>query len=223
MVDLSQAQIFKRPPEFISWFNQVLKAINDDPSNKKNALTHAGPFKKFYEEIFPLATLLKIKGQEWKDSEFRNVFGSQSYDVEVRNHSLRYFEIVCADFDDGERFRMLTLLERKSVDALGKITRDADGRADGIEQEGSMRLHTEVVEEKLVLIESRIRRKLANSYPEKTALIVYFDETTIELTPNDYAKFSRCLRNLRPEWRRVFVAVYIFGPSAKHCIEDSAI
>ena len=90
-----EIEIFRNPTKYITWFESLLREINRYERNKKEALLHIGGFKEFYEEIFPTASILKIKEQEWKESRFRNIIGNQSYDVEIENHSLKYLEVDC--------------------------------------------------------------------------------------------------------------------------------
>ena len=74
MYTKQEVELLRNPTEYIEWFEKLLNKVNSDKSTKKESLTHSGSFKIFYEEIFPLWSLLKQKKDEWTDSSFRNIF-----------------------------------------------------------------------------------------------------------------------------------------------------
>ena len=80
----SELELFRNPEDYLTWFNALLEKTKDtrnDSLEHRQALLHQGDYKFFYEEIFPLASLLKIKKDEWSESLFSHVRGNQPYDV----------------------------------------------------------------------------------------------------------------------------------------------
>jgi hypothetical protein len=82
----NEVEIFRTPPIFLSWFSKKLEQVRLNQSLREDALLHRGQFKEFYEEIFPLFSLLRFKATEWASSEFKNILGNQPYDVEASKH-----------------------------------------------------------------------------------------------------------------------------------------
>jgi hypothetical protein len=221
IIKICETQIFRTPATYIAWFEGLLQSIHVDRSLNEQARRHAGILKQFYEEMFPLYSLLRVKKDIWAASEFRNVFGSQNYDIEIRYNDLMYLEVVTTDFDDGELFRGKVLSAKKSVDAIAPIVRDEQGRPIGFMNEGDCRLHDDVVSEVLTLAESRLRAKIEKSYPAKTGLVINVDDYKSNLNEGDWGRFSVMLGSMRTDWRSVFESVFVVGPKARDWIEMS--
>ena len=213
-----QMQVFRTPDEYLNWFDSLVGTAKRVGEDKRNALLHKGPYKVFYEEIFPTASLLCRKSQEWKSSRFRNIFGNQKYDVEVQNNPLNYIEITCTDFDDGERFRMLKFLDMGHVSAAGTVLRDDKYRPLDIDEDA--RCTDEVVDERLNLIVKAINKKVKKEYPDKTGLLVYFDDFSTILRDCDIVRLRDALKETRSKWTAVFEAVFLVGPRGEVLIED---
>lgn len=223
MFTLDSVEVFRRPAEYLLWFQALVERTKGNREEHVAALAHKGLFKVLYEEIFPLASLLRVKSEAWREAEFRNVLGNQAYDVEIRNHALNFIEIVTTDFDDGQRFRMMQMIERGSVDAIGPIHRDARGRPVGITGEGAMRLRDDVVRERLDLACDRLSKKATRDYPKGTALLIYIDDFSVAIDPDDRVKFSQLLRSTRDVWASTFQCAFIVGPKSElFCEEDLA-
>ena len=73
-IDKSEIEKFRTPQEYLRWFDLILEHLQNHADETK-ALLHRKPYKKVYEEIFPIATLLKSKVNEWSEYKFRNVIG----------------------------------------------------------------------------------------------------------------------------------------------------
>jgi len=210
-------EAFRTPGEYLSWFNELIAPrIGED---KKRALLHVGLFKLIYEEIFPTASLLKHKRLAWKDSKFRNIVGSQPYDVEIENNALKYLEVTCTDFDDSERFRMQNLIERGHVNPSGVILRDRKGRPVDIDEDA--RRTDDVIEERIDLIVKAIKKKSEKEYSYRTGLIVYFDDFSIMLREPDLLRLRDALELTKPIWQPSFESVFLVGPRAEVLIEMS--
>jgi len=211
-------QVFRTPAEYLDWFDSLVGTAKRVGEDKENALLHKGPYKVLFEEIFPTASLLRRKSQEWTNSRFRNVLGNQTYDVEVQNNLLNYIEITCTDFDDGERFRMLKLLNMGYVSAAGTVLRDDKDRPVDIVEDA--RCTDEVVDERLNLIVKAINKKAEKKYPDKTGLLVYFDDFSVILRDCDLVRLKNALKETRSKWASVFEAVFLVGPRGEVLIED---
>ena len=223
IIRAEEVQVFRNPSAYIEWFDGLLLAIRDDPSIKEPARRHEGVFKKFYEEMFPLVSLLKVKKEKWRESEFRSVFGNQNYDVEIRSNALMFLEVVTTDFDDGELFRGGVLTARGSVDAIAPVVRDERGRPIGFENEGDCRLHDNVVSEVLTLAQSRLLAKCEKTYPAKTGLVINVDDYKTNPTCSDWQRFSTMLEARRPHWQPIFETVFVVGPRGQSCIELASV
>jgi hypothetical protein len=217
---IEDAGVFRTPKEYLYWFECII-ASRRLGEEKKRALLHTGPYKLLYEEVFPTASLLKHKCKAWRFSRFRNVVGSQPYGVEVQDNQLKYLEITCTDFDDGERFRMLRLLECGHVDAAGVVQRDAKGTPVAIDDD--MRCADDVVAERADLIAKAILKKSKKAYHQQTGLIVYFDDFSIMLRDRDLGKLIDVVESTRAAWNPAFESVFLVGPRAEVLIEASRV
>ncbi|MCK5312091.1 MAG: hypothetical protein KAJ62_08275 [Desulfobacteraceae bacterium] len=218
MISKDEIEILRRPSEYIQWFDSHLKTTGRDQAYREGVLQHEGIFKQFYEELFPLFSLLKHKKQEWKDSRFRNVLGSQSYDVEIENHALAYLEIGTTEFDGIELFRMREFTKNGNVSLLGRPMRDHKHRPIAIEDEG--RSHNELVQETVDSISALIKSKSKKNYPNGTGLIVYYDDSSSMFNENDNQVLCDCVDSLKPNWTCTFDAIYLVGPRGNILIED---
>ena len=124
MISKEEIEIFRRPSEYIHWFESHLETTGRERVYREEALQHKGVFKRFYEELFPLYSLLKHKQHTWDGFRLRNVLGNQSYDVEIENNRMAYLEIGTTEFDEVELFRMQEFLDKGSVSLSGKVVRD---------------------------------------------------------------------------------------------------
>lgn len=218
MISKDEIEIFRRPSEYIQWFDSHLETTGRDRAHRREALQHKGIFKQFYEELFPLYSLLKHKQQEWKESRFRNVLGNQSYDVEIDHNALAYLEIGTTEFDDVELFRMREFLENGHVSLLGRPRRDQRHHPIAIEDEA--RPHNEIAQETVDSISVLIKSKSEKNYPNATGLIVYYDDFSIMFNENDNQVLRYCVDSLKPKWKFTFDAIYLVGPRGNVLIED---
>lgn len=214
-----ESKEFRSIAIYVQWVDEWLEKINSDPTNKRAALTHRGTFKVFYEEVYPLSRLLKLKASQWAGAEFRSIMGSQSYDVETRNHDLQYYEVACCDFDDEENFRMGQYLDKGHVSLLSSVTRDERGRPNGFDDDGCKR-HSEVIARYLDVIRQRIMKKCNKVYPAKTGLIIYSFDYLID--SEDMSLYDELLAETKPLWETKFPVIYIIGPKGEFHFEATA-
>ena len=218
MIPKDEIETFRSPSEYIRWFNSHLETIGRDRTYREEALQHKGFWKQFYEELFPLYSLLKHKQTEWNKSRIRNILGNQSYDVEIENNRLKYIEIGTTEFDDGELFRMREFIKNGHVNLLGKPKRDKRNRPIVIEDEA--RPHDDIVRETMDSISALIESKSAKSYPNITGLIAYYDDFSIMFNESDNGILRSSVDRLKPKWKSTFDAIHLVGPRGDVLIED---
>lgn len=218
MISKNEIEIFRKPYDYIQWFDSYLESISRDQTYREDALQHNGIFKQFYEELFPLYSLLKHKQQEWRKSRFRSVLGNQSYDVEIEDHTLAYLEIGTTEFDEVELFRMREFFNNGHVNLLGRPIRNQRHRITAIENEG--RDHDELVQETVDKISKLIISKSEKNYPDATGLIVYYDDFRTMFNENDNHDLRHCVDSLKANWNCTFDAIYLVGPRGDVLIED---
>lgn len=217
----SELELFRNPEDYLTWFNALLektKETRNDSSEHRQALLHQGDYKFFYEEIFPLASLLNIKKNEWSESLFSHVRGNQDYDVRIKNHELDFLEITNSNFDEGDVFLMKELLKNGSVDVTHPVIRDSKGKPAAIET-GTMRKRNDAVAEILEKIRVRIKSKSEKTYPKRTGLIVSYDYYKCYINHEDQPKFDSLLEESYSEWSLVFDALFIVGFGSDICFE----
>ncbi len=217
MISNEEIETFRKPIEYIQWFGSHLDTIGRDRRNMEDALLHRGIFKQFYEELFPLYHLLRHKCQEWKESRFRNVIGSQQYDVEIENNCLAYLEIATTDFDDGERFRMNKFLANGHVSSTAEVARDDNNKPISIQNVA--RPHEEIVWETMESISKRIESKSEKDYPDNIGLIVYYNDSSIMYNQEDVNELRSAVNVLKPKWKGTFDSVFLVGTGGDTIIE----
>jgi hypothetical protein len=219
MYTSDEVSLWRTIPEYLLWFDDLLE--RKDPATKVAALTHDGPFKVFYEEIFPLASLLKIKAELWHSATFRHVLGSQPFDVEIDGLDLHYLEITTTDFDADEKFRNEVMMKRGAVDGIARVMKNEDGSR-RFENEGDFREHCHLIDERLQKVRDRIIKKSSKRYPDKTALLVSVDDATTEIDDDDYPQFTALATELRPQWEPNFTTLFIVGVKSEFFMEVAA-
>ena len=82
--------------------------------------------------------------------------------------------------------------------------------------------HQDIISERIQLILRRIRAKSKKNYPDKTGLIVYFDDASIDITIADRELLSNVLEDSKSLWSKRFDQVFLVGPTTNNCIEKKA-
>jgi len=217
MIPKDEIETFRSPSEYVQWFKSHLETIGRDRTYREEALQHKGFWKKFYEELFPLYSLLNHKQAEWIESRLRNVIGDQSYDVEIQSNTLTHLEIGTTEFDYVEVFRMREFSDKGYVSVLGKPKRNRKNRLVAIEDEA--RPHDNIVQERIESIVTLIESKSAKKYPAATGLVVYYDDSSIMFDEVDNEAIRSRVDGLRPKWESTFDVVYLVGPRGDQLIE----
>jgi len=222
--DKTEIQKFRKPSEYLQWFDLVVQHIIDEADEAK-VLLHQDTYKEIHEEVFPLATLLEAKGRDWNNSEFRNVIGSQSFDVEIQSSEcpLAYLEIACTTFDDGEIYRMKEFLDKRIVSLTALLIRDGKEMKSGNRQVTEIsalpRNRNHAVQEVAEKVKKQILKKSKKDYPERTGLVVYYDDCSHYFRGNDYDQIRSVCKETEPSWRSNFDALYAVGITNSELIE----
>ena len=161
-----------------------------------------------------------VKKKRWAGSSFRNRKGNQNYDVEVQNHRLDYLEITTSSFDHGEVFRMEELMRKGWVSAIAPVERNNKGRPIRLKDGEIWRKKETVISERLALMAGRILKKSKKNYPQRTGLLVYFDDESVEIDEDDDALFYGLIETTREVWSSKFDEIFLTGSSAKKCFNS---
>lgn len=218
-ISAEEIQRARTPEEFIAWFEQYLNGPGSDNQHREQILLRRGIAKTMYEEVFPLYRLLQHQREQWANRTFRNVIGSQSYDVEVAptdGGSFSKIEITVADADQAEALRMEEFVAKGHVSALGPVTwtgTKRTGRSVTISDDAQS--HVELVRRKRAQIQTAAARKCAWDYPTHTALLISFDDYVAFADPDDTTVMEELLADLANLWRPKFARLWIVGNSGK--------
>ncbi len=212
-------QVPKKASTYARWINTQLKAIQ----NESNALANASPlhkndtYKKLIEEALPLALFSKFyfkatQGVYIKhciDSENRQE-GTESYDAEVvdeKGHfafAIKFLEVTYPHDGKAEKLESLHCLNKGSVPYRGKFI-NKDGTPCVVNSTAKVKNDNE-------LIKKTIENKNSIEYLKKTALIVYFDDSSM-LTTKEFEAFQDEMKSITYE---KFCLIAFVGTSQKH-------
>ncbi|MDO8476646.1 MAG: hypothetical protein Q7W02_10750 [Candidatus Rokubacteria bacterium] len=78
----------RTPAELAAWVDETIAAIAEVADARKPALMHQGPFKKFYEEIYPLNLFVKHRYSGREDILVTPNPDNRSFDAVVRDGSV---------------------------------------------------------------------------------------------------------------------------------------
>ncbi len=216
-VEISQLRTLE---EFIEWFEQKLEITKEHREElKKQNILHEGIAKIFYEELFPLYRLAQHKKGSWCDVKVMCVLGNQNFDIklESRNESVpKHIEITQADRDEGEHLRMLYFLEQGSVTTTGKVTKVGTKKT-GLQilVEDEVGESNKSITEKISLIQKAIDRKTkVVQRPDKTALLVYFDDYLNYPRSKGWDKISAFLSE-NVSWKNKYARLFVVSASGE--------
>lgn len=208
----------RSPDDFVDWFERFLERTHGDRSLREQILLRRGIAKPVYEEVFPLYRLLSHKRVIWREKKFRNVLGSQPYDVIVTpaGGPFDLIEITVADIDQAEAMRMEVFVAKGRVPAAAPVTWSGTKRTGHhVEISEDMQLHSGLVEKKKVQIIDAVERKCRRARMVNSALLVYFDDYVCFADDGDLPLMRNTLNAVRPIWQRQFRALYVVGASGK--------
>jgi len=213
----------RSPEDFVIWFEDFLEKTRGDRSLRDQILLRQGIAKPVYEEVFPLYRLLSQKRAAWHGRKFRNILGSQPYDVIVThaNGSQAFIEITTADVDQAEAMRMEVFAAQGRVPVAAPVTWSGTKRTGRrVEISEDMQLHSGLVEKKRAQIIAAVERKCQKTPAADSALLVYFDDYVCFADEADMPVMDELLNVVRAGWQTRFRALYVVGASGKRIWEE---
>lgn len=223
-VPVAQSDIekFRTPSEFLKWIQIVSHHVKHEV-DEELLFRRKDLYKQLHEEVFPLAQLLEFKLKDWSESRFRNLIGPQNYDIEIQSSDfpLDYLEVSCACFDDDWMFRILRYLDGESVSLSAKAIREGKIMKSGKRKVTAIsalpRESRDFVSEVVNKVTDRITQKAAKDYPDRTGLIVYYDD--LPFKSSDYELIRLACRKIEVLWRNTFDSLFILGTTNTELIE----
>jgi|GEM_PF-1932172 len=224
IITIEEICSLRTPTQFLEWFEDKLREIKERNVINDQVILREGIAKFFYEEVFPLYRLLQNKKDAWSNLKFKNVYGNQSFDVEIfgsKEYELPSFlEITIADQKYEDHLRMWYFAEHGHVCMTGPVTYTGTKKTGlNVSVANEARQHAEMNQEKKDLIRIAITGKTSKSYPENTGLLVYFDDYVAFSRYKDKAVMDEFLDELDVDWTDKFSALYLVGASGNQIWE----
>lgn len=222
MYDLSKEEIEtpRSPQEHIDWTLSTLNKYITSDERIYARYKSTKELKVFFGESYPLLKLCEYYFDD--DVILKQIDGNQSHDVVVENsNEIDFIEITQAINGYGEKLRMTKLNENGRVSASNAIDARRRNKITEIELSYDAPEGMEEVEEKPLteLIETIVRKKVAIDYPDKTLLLIAFDnavQSDIGIDMSDLDDFMR--ETIAPIIDGHFAKVVLIGLSKDyHC------
>lgn len=201
----------------------------EDASLERQILLHEGLFKKFHEELYPLAIFASHWYGKREDVVFRPNFGCRNYDAEIVDHSgtvTHRVEITQSFFDRDEYRRMLYYLDGTRHELVwlnGPID------CEGTKRTGHRITQAEDYEDSEYwqnLYRGCVCNRLANKgtkprgyYEPNTILVVAIDDYVKFVTGRSQTLLSEAVAGLvaSPSWP--FARTFLVGIAQKYFLE----
>jgi hypothetical protein len=197
--------------ELIPWFEERRSAINSCLLANEPALLHEGPFKRFYEELYPFA-LWVAHLYAGRDDVMCALKSRRSpergYDAVVKDRAtdpatVTYVQLTTTTFDRTESLRMKKFLKEGVVFAHGPP------------DEPEWIAHEEMLKGAFDKIEQRMQLKSLSSYGRDYVLVVCFDDFMWFGTEDDRAALRSFVSERLASWRLNVATLYIVGISGR--------
>jgi hypothetical protein len=122
----------RSPRALREWVLGKCHAISDVPETKRPALLHHGPFKKFYEEIYPFSIFATRRYGDRDDVLcVPNLDEQRDFDAEVRNPSGTVPVEITLAIEPNWHHRMASFLEHGLVALSGPVIVEGRGESGG--------------------------------------------------------------------------------------------
>ena len=184
MYDLKKEEIEQRrtAQELNEWFEETLNKFNTKEGIRAIRLKQIDEIKVFMEESSTLNTLCQNLFAKRNDILFKQVLGSQSYDVIVKGcKDFDYIEITYVS-NKEEHLRMILLDEKGSVSAIAPVEKnDGVGKVQNASQLKCKAIaleHSSIIQKSTDKIIEVFHNKSSKSekYPDRTHLVIGFDD-----------------------------------------------
>lgn len=200
----------------VQWFEGRLAAINNHPAAKRPALLHQGPFKRFYEEMYPFALFVRHLYEDRDDvlCSLNSITSSdRDYDAVIRDCSsapptVTHVQLTTTTFDHDEPRRLQYFLKYGWVPAWGQINEMGEVDFEFVSQQ-------EKLAQTFGAIERAARRKSGFSYGPDHVLVVSFDDFMWFGTDDDRAALRSFVSERLAAWHLNVAALYIVGISGR--------
>lgn len=211
----------RTPTQLHSWVHDTLERIGSTPEGKRAIRFKEGLVKPLVEEVLPLGIFAVNHFDSESEVTITPVIGSQNYDAIVQGDEDRiiHLEVTQAHEGEGEHLRMLELEEKGRVNATGAVSKQGTKRT-GIKVtvENIARNHKNIRDEIFGRIREATIRKHEKNYPEKTALVVMFDDY-LSMTEKDVAELDDWIRKEVISKLQKFVLVAFVSWNRRHYLE----
>ena len=196
--------------ELLPWVERKIQDIGSTKDGKHAIRFREGLAKQLVEEALPLGIFASKHFRNSTKVNIELVLGSQNFDATIQDRReqrapFSFVEITQAHEGENEHLRMVALERDGHVNILGAVQKIGT-KFTGIrvEVENEAVSHKTVLQHELQRVEEAIRRKMENSYPPDTALLVVFDdyisiqdEADLERLRNRVWSLISDLRNFR--------------------------
>jgi hypothetical protein len=170
----------RTPDEIYNWVFNLLEQVKTQEQISEIRLRTLPETKVFMEESYPLAIFVKNYFSTDSSVKLEQKVGNQPYDVKVfENSNFDFIEITQAINGEEEYLRNRQLNQTGSVAATGPMIKTGTKANKTLKTEFPLVAvsHEGEKENKKQLIQQAIQSKFSKQYPDKTILLVAFDDS----------------------------------------------
>jgi hypothetical protein len=227
LVTKKDAQARRSIGDFVSWYGGLLGQAREsrDKELRRQMLLRTGIATQFYEELFPIFTLMKEKASEWKGASIQPKLDSEKYggDARIDFDGARpqgipeWLQVTYAIAGEDYKFRMRHLVNHGTVCLTGPIKKRKIGGRTNVEIEpGCSTVEADICRVSALLAE-RIADKCSKPYPPNTALVVWVEDNGTFSFPDPLARLVEVLNRNRDIVKARFCTAFL----VLTCMKDS--
>lgn len=207
----------RTPSELQQWADAKLDELNRMPELREEVLLRKGPAKKFYEEIRPLSYFVNTRYADQPGIRCKPNLGNENYDALVIDyhqspiaiHKIEFTQAIDG-YDDNSR--MIVLVKRRHVSAIGKVTRTGTKKSGlTIDVEDEAVECCEVVEKELKFIVDAAKRKAKKPYGKDVSLVIVFNDFIAFRTEEEMATLQEFVRREVLPLELNFASLFLLG------------
>ena len=218
----------RTPLELSCWIDSKCRLLADhpEPKVKEWVLLRKRPFKKFYEEIYPLSLFANHLYTDCSDIKCIPNLDNKDFDATIWDHSTSpsskvKVEITSAIDGQKEYLRMKHFIEHRSVSLWSKVSASGTERkGHKIEVEKGAIAGSVLLEQTFSLIKSAIKGKSVSpdnpqKYGQRHVLVVAFDDWWWFKPEQKMATLKAFMKNEVLTLPLNCAALYVVGLSGK--------